>query len=291
MFSSSKILFAMSPDRALPPPVLPTTTTTPSPVPLRITAQPQNVTLSAGSTATIGQTTWATGAGYKRTMVRWERSLDGINWYQETGYNSFSQSGGFRLNGGADLAQSGLKYRAYAYAYEEFTRFPNYMDQLGLDTGSNTYETLDNLGNQGGRLSLQSQRYYEDFAFIFLKGGQFRINNIQFGGNGSDSGRINGSNVVLLQASIGNRGVVSIRNIPSLFDPRTGQFSEQENYKTNIDFTASPGELMKFDVFPPAVGQFPDLFYTFNIVMGPTGQDTPYASQKVVSEPFTLTVT
>jgi hypothetical protein len=48
---------------------------------------------------------------------------------------------------------------------------------------------------------------------------------------------------------------------------------------------------MKFDVFPPAVGQFPDLFYTFNIVMGPTGQDTPYASQKVVSEPFTLTVT
>jgi hypothetical protein len=291
MFSSSKILFANYVNRELPPPVLLTTTTTPSPVPLRITAQPQNVTLSAGSTALIGQTTWATGAGYKRTQVRWERSVDGVNWYQEAGYNSNLQSGGFRLIGGADRAQSGLKYRAYAYAYEEFTRFPNYMDQLGLDIGSNTYETLDNLGNQGGRLSLQSQRYYEDFAFIFLKGGQFRINNIQFGGEGSQSGRSGGSNVVDLQSSIGNRSVVGIRNIPSLFDPRTGQFSEQENYKTNIDFTASPGELMKFDIFPPAVGEFPGLYYTFNIVMGPTGQDTPYVGSKIVSEPFTLTVT
>ena len=90
MFSSSKILFAA-------PPVTPTTTTTPAPVPLRITAQPQNVTLSAGSVAAIGQTTWSTGPGYKRTMVRWERSLDGINWYQETGYNSNYQSGEFSI--------------------------------------------------------------------------------------------------------------------------------------------------------------------------------------------------
>jgi len=284
MFSSSKILFATPPDRALPPPVLPTTTTTPSPVPLRITAQPQNVTLSAGSTATIGQTTWATGAGYKRTMVRWERSVDGVNWYQETGYNSFSQSGGFSFWPGANLAQSGLKYRTYAYAYEEFTRMPNYMDQSGAPA-SNTYETLDNLGNQGGRLTLRSQNYDETFAFIFLKGGQFRIKSIQFVGNQSATGRVDNSTYVAVR--IGNGSFASIRNIPSLFNPNTG-WAPAENIAQNIDFTASPGELMAFEMEVGANSRFPGIQYSFSIE---SISDVSYASQKIVSEPFTLTVT
>ena len=278
MFSSSKILFAMSPDRALPPPVPFTTTTTPSPVPLIITAQPQNVTLSAGSFASIGQTTWATGAGYKRTMVRWERSLDGVNWYQETGYNSNFQFGEFSLPGGANRAQSGLKYRAYAYAYEEYTRFGNYMGQ--------SYETLDGfqgggLGNQGGSLHIISSSYSEDFAFIFLKGGQFRTN-IRFVGIKSSDGRVIPNNSVSLRVNIGNRNVANLRNIPAYQDQWGTWPAENEVF--NVDFTASPGELMAFDM---GAENIPGLQYQFSIV---SMADVPYASQKIVSEPFTLTV-
>jgi hypothetical protein len=278
MFSSSKILFANYVNRELPPPVLPTTTTTSAPVPLRITAQPQNVTLSAGSTASIGQTTWATGSGYKRTMVRWERSLDGVNWYQETSYNSNYQSGEFSIPMGANRAQSGLKYRAYAYAYEEYTRLGNYMGQ--------SYETLDGfqgggLGNQGGSLRIISSNYSEDFAFIFLKGGQFRTD-IRFVGAKADAGRRNLSDS--LRATIGNRNVASLRNIPAYAD-QFG-FYAAENAVFNVDFTASPGELMAFYLGPTA--NFPGLQYQFSIV---SLADVPYAGQKVVSEPFTLTVT
>jgi hypothetical protein len=283
MFSSSKILFATSPvvesTTTTSAPVTSTTTTTASPVPLRITAQPQNVTLKAGSTSTIGQTTWATGSGYKRTMVRWERSLDGVNWYQETGYNSNLQSGGFEIPAGANRAQSGLKYRAYAYAYAEYTRLDNYRGDYIAGEGQ-SYETLDNLGNQGGKLILWSTRHAEDFAFIFLKGGQFRIN-IYFN---DDRGRIN--NFTYLRASIGNRNVAYLKNIPALFDPRTGFYSMAENQVQNVEFTATPGELMSFDLGP--TNNFPGITYEFNVV---SVGDEPYASQKIVSDPFTLTVT
>jgi len=256
MFSASKILFSKSPL---------------STEPLSIAVQPQNVTVKAGESTTIGQTTWMTGAGYKRTMVSWERSVDGNNWFAES--SSFQQDGGFPKT--ADLAQSGLKYRAYAWAYSQYTYLPNYFGEgvVAYETATTGSYTL--LSIRGGKTG--------DFAFLFLKGGEFRLN-IYFDGQYSDTGNL--SNAAQLAVVIGNRSVAYIRNVGAIWDGNTVR--QPENVEMGVIFTANPGELMDFNYYPNSAHPESNPQYIFDIAStAQVGSGQPM----VVSEPFTLTVT
>jgi hypothetical protein len=132
-------------------------------------------------------------------------------------------------------------------------------------------------------LTSQGQGYKEDLSFLFLKGGQFRIS-IQFSGAGFDLG--SDEDYIQVLVTVGNRLVTFIRNIPSVYDPDTNRNTVAQNYKFNISFTASPGELMTFNMDNAAA--FPQLNYGFSIES--VSADVPYVGSKVVSNPFTLTV-
>jgi len=258
MFSASKILFSKSPL---------------STEPLSIAVQPQDVTVKAGEPKTIGQTTWMTGAGYKRTMVSWERSVDGNNWFAES--SSFQQDGGFPKT--ADLAQSGLKYRAYAWAYSQYTYLPNYFGEgvVAYETATTGSYTL--LSIRGGKTG--------DFAFLFLKGGEFRLN-IYFDGDYADAGNPP-DNYAQLIVSIGNRGVTTINNFGASFGPPARQ---AENFRMGVIFTANPGELMDFNYYPDSANPSHNPQYIFDIASTAQVEAGP-GQPRVVSEPFTLTVT
>lgn len=113
---------------------------TPLPLPLQITSQPQDRTVSSDdSSAVIGQTTWLAGTGFARSRVIWERSIDnGQNWSL---YGiSDRQDGALYLTTLSPFF-NGYMFRATAYPYEPFTTLANFRPQ-GLGPFDEAMETL-----------------------------------------------------------------------------------------------------------------------------------------------------
>ena len=206
--------------------------------------------------------------------MQWERSLDGTNWYPEESENSTYEDGRFS-KGPYDPAMSGLRYRAYAWAYEQYTNLPNY--QQGQSTSAvetvapGTWYDRNDVRPYGRVYIISSKPLSYYYSFMFVRQGSFRIN-MDFNGIYSASGT--DSSFYTVACYIGSRFVVYINNKPG----------EEIAY---ADFDAYPGEIMSFD-FRELAGSAPNPTYGFEIVSKTT--NVPYVGSKVASTPFTLTV-
>jgi hypothetical protein len=201
--------------------------------------------------------------------------LDGTNWYPEDSENSTYEDGRFS-KGPYDRALSGLRYRAYAWAYEQYTNLPNY--QQGQSTSA--VETVApgtwydrNDARPYGRVNISNYNLSNDYSFMFIKQGTFRID-MNFSGAYNETGT--NFSFYMVTCYIGSRFVVEMKNQPgSAF--------------AYADFNAYPGEIMSFNFQDFTGNSAPKPDYGFQIASKTT--NVPYVGSKVVSAPFTLTVT
>jgi hypothetical protein len=206
--------------------------------------------------------------------VQWERSLDGTNWFPEDSENSTYEDGRFS-KGPYDPAMSGLRYRAYAWAYEQYTNLPNYQQGQSTSAVENVapgtwYDRND--VRPYGRVIISNSNLSNDYSFTVVRQGSFRID-MTFDGMYNTSG--NDFSFYMVTCYAGSRFVAEMKNKPG----ESGTFA---------DFDAYPGEIISFNFQDFTGNSAPNPTYGFQIVSKTT--NVPYVGSKVVSAPFTLTV-
>lgn len=238
---------------------------TPLPLPLQITSQPQDRTVSSdiGNAALIGETTWLAGTGFARSRVIWERSIDSGQTWEIFG-NSIRQDGALSLDVSPFL--NGNMFRATAYPYTPFTTLANFSSQDAKEVLE-----VSNLSSASAPVRIYATAVdSKNIEFMMTKDGQFKCT-INF---------ILASQPYswIFNAQILNKWTIATASNKSHF--------------VQTDITLKEGDIIRFtlDTDQPD-NLFPRSHYTFEFFSW--DEDATVGFDKdlgVTSEPMTLTV-